>query len=143
MHGQQNIKKHYFMSYTKFSNPETIVLGKKNVLLQAYGQGIINIQMFHNGLRHDATLKNVWYVPDACAQPFSVKAAAQNDCSTTLNEKEIVIRRGDGTVAASGKLVDDLYILAIRIVLYDTLQRSAWQRKRKHFKYGMNDLFIE
>jgi hypothetical protein len=28
----------------KFANPETIVLGKKNVLMQAYGQGMINVQ---------------------------------------------------------------------------------------------------
>jgi hypothetical protein len=27
--------KHYFVSYTKFANLETIVLGKKNVLMQA------------------------------------------------------------------------------------------------------------
>ena len=40
------------------------MLGKKNVLMQAYGQSMINLQMFHNGMWHDATLKNVWYVPD-------------------------------------------------------------------------------
>jgi len=68
--------KHYFVSYTKFANPETIVLGKKNVLMQAYGQGMINVQMFHNGIWHDAILKNVWHVPDASAHLFSVKAAA-------------------------------------------------------------------
>jgi len=34
--------KHYFVSYTKVAIPETIVLGKKNVLMQAYGQGTIN-----------------------------------------------------------------------------------------------------
>jgi hypothetical protein len=28
-------KKHYFVSYTKFANSETIVLSNKNVLLQA------------------------------------------------------------------------------------------------------------
>jgi hypothetical protein len=43
--------------------------------------------------------KNVWYVPDANAPIFSVKAAAQNGYSTTLNEKEFVILRGDGAVA--------------------------------------------
>jgi len=74
----------------------------------AYGQGMINVQMFHNGMQHDATLKNVWYVPDASAHLFSIKAAPQNGYSTTLNEKEVVIRRGDGTVAASGKLVNSL-----------------------------------
>ena len=107
--------KHYFVSYTKFANPETIVLGKKNVLMQAYGQGMINVQMFHNGIWHDAILKNVWYVPDASAHQFSVKAAAQNGYSTTLNEKEVVICRGDGTVAASGTLINDLYALVFRV----------------------------
>jgi hypothetical protein len=70
------LKKHYFVSYTQFANPETIMLGKKNVLVQAYSQGIINVQMFHNGMWHNAILKNVWYVPDASAHLFSVKAAA-------------------------------------------------------------------
>ena len=49
--------KHYLLSYTKFANPETIVLGKKIVLMQAYGDGMINVQMFHNGRWHDAILK--------------------------------------------------------------------------------------
>jgi len=79
--------KHYFVSYTKFANFETIVLGKKNVLMQAYGEGMINVHMFHNGRWHDTILKNVWYVPDASAHLFSVKAAAKNGYSTTLNEK--------------------------------------------------------
>jgi len=51
--------KHYFVSYTKFANPEKIILGKKNVLMQAYSQGMINVQMFHNGKWHYAILKNV------------------------------------------------------------------------------------
>jgi hypothetical protein len=107
----------YLVSYTKFANPETIVLGNNNVLMQAYGQGMINVQMFHNCRWHDVVLKNVWYVPDASADQFTVKAAAQNGYSTTLNEKGVVIRSGDGTVAASDKLVNDLYILAIRVCI--------------------------
>jgi hypothetical protein len=47
-------------------------------------------------------------MPDASADLFSVKAAAQNGYSTTLNGKEVVISRGDGTVAASGKLINDI-----------------------------------
>jgi hypothetical protein len=39
------LNKHYFVSYTKFANPEMIMLGKKNVLMEAYGQGMINFQM--------------------------------------------------------------------------------------------------
>lgn len=76
---------------------------------------MIRVRLFHNGVWHDAILKDVWYVPDAGAYLFSVKAAAQNGYSITLNEEEFAIRRGDGTIAASGKLVNDLYVLAIRV----------------------------
>jgi hypothetical protein len=93
------------------------VLGKKNVLMQAYGQGMINVKMFHNGMWHGATLRNIWYVPGANAHLFSVKAAAKNGCSTTLNGKEFVIRKGDATVAASGKLLNGLNVLEIRVCI--------------------------
>jgi hypothetical protein len=43
--------------------------------------------------------------------------AAQNGYSTTFNEKVVVIRRGDGTVAASGMLINDLYALALRVCI--------------------------
>jgi len=48
---------------------------------------------------------------------FSIKAADQNGYSTTLDEKENVIHRGDGNIAASDKLVNDLYVLAIRVCI--------------------------
>ena len=79
-----------------------------------------NVQMFHNGIWHDPIMKNVCYVPDASAHLFSVKAAAQDGYSTTLNEK--VIRRGDGTVAASVTLINDLYALALWVCI---LQHTA------------------
>ena len=75
---------------------------------------MINVQMFHNGVWHDAILKEVWYVPDASAQLFSVKIAAPY--STILNEKEIVIRRGDGIIASSGKLVN-YHVLGIWVCI--------------------------
>jgi hypothetical protein len=56
-------------------------------------------------------------VPDASAHLFSVKAAAQNGYSITSNERGVVIRSGDGTAAASVKLVNDLYVLAIRVFI--------------------------
>jgi hypothetical protein len=108
--------KSYFVLYTKFASPETVVFGKKNVLMQEYGQGMINVQMIHNGRWNDAVLKNVWYVSNASAHLFSVKAAAQNGYSSTTFET-VVIRSGDGSVAASGKLVNDFYVLAIRMCI--------------------------
>jgi len=62
-------------------------------------------------------MKDVRHVPDASVHLFSVKAAARNGNSTSLNEKGIVIGRGDGTIVASGKFVNDLYVLAIRVCI--------------------------
>ena len=81
------------------------------------GQGMMIVWMFHNSMWHDTTLKNVLYVPDVSAHLFSVKAATQNGYSTIMNEQEAVIRRGDGTVAASGKPVNNLCILVIRVCI--------------------------
>jgi hypothetical protein len=71
---------------------------------------MVHVQMLHTGRWHNATLKNVWYVPHASTHLFCIKAAAQNGYSTTLNEKGVVICSGDGTVAALGKLINDLYV---------------------------------
>jgi hypothetical protein len=73
--------------------------------------------MFHNGVWHDAILKDGWYVSDARAHLFVITAAAPNGYSTSLSEKEIVIRRGDGTTAASGKLINNLFVLVIRMCI--------------------------
>jgi len=78
---------------------------------------MIHVRLFHNDVWHDAVLKEVWYVPDANADIFSAKAAAQNGYITTLEEKEIAIRRGDGTITASGRLFNDLYVLVIRVCI--------------------------
>jgi hypothetical protein len=85
--------KRYFMSYTKSDIPQTIALFAKNVLMQAYGQGMIKVQTFHNSVWHEAILKDILYVPDASVHIFSIKVAAHNGYSTTLNEKEVVIHR--------------------------------------------------
>ena len=53
----------------------------------------------------------------ASAHLFSVKVATQNGYNATLNEMVIVIRRGDGAIAPLGKLVNDFYVLAIRVCI--------------------------
>jgi hypothetical protein len=93
------------------------VFSNKNMLLQAYTQDIINVQTFHNGVWQDARLKDVLYGRDASVYLFSLKAVTQNGYSTTLNEKETVISRGDGSIAALVILINDLYLLAIRVCI--------------------------
>jgi hypothetical protein len=56
-------------------------------------------------------------VPDASAHLFSFEAATKNGCSTTLSENKVVIHGTDRTVAASGKLVNDLYVLDVRVCI--------------------------
>jgi hypothetical protein len=70
----------------------------------------------------DAILKDDWYVPDASAHPFSIKAGAQNGYSTSFNENEIVIRGVVGTTAVSGKLVNVLSVLRFGYVFHDTAE---------------------
>jgi hypothetical protein len=50
-------RRNMILSYTKFDSSETIVLSNKSVLIQAYGQGIINVVTCHCGAWHDAKLK--------------------------------------------------------------------------------------
>jgi hypothetical protein len=57
------------------------------------------------------------YVTDASVHLFSVKEVAQNGYCTNLNEKVIVIRRVDRIITALGKLIIDLYLLAIRVCM--------------------------
>jgi hypothetical protein len=62
-------------------------------------------------------------VPDASAHLFSGKAVAKNGYSTIFSENEVVIHGTDGTVAASGKLLNDLYVLDVWVCIpQDTAQ---------------------
>lgn len=137
----------YFESYTKFAVSELICLGKQNVTMKAYGQGTVRVQMLLNKEWQDAILKDVWYVPDASAHLFSVKAAAQNNFTTTMDDRGIKIQeKQTGKLAATGYLRNELYVLNMRVIkpaqpaqVYlanatDTLQvyheRFAHQNKR-------------
>jgi hypothetical protein len=85
--------------------------------MQAYGEGMIKVQLFHNGISHDTILKDVWYVPDPSAHLFSIEATAKNSYSTLFSENKVVIHGTGGTVAASGKLANDVYVLDVRVCI--------------------------
>lgn len=148
----------YFESYTKFTVPELICLGKQNVTMKAHGQGIVRVQMFLNEEWQDAILKNVWYVPDASANLFSVKAAARNNFTITMDDRSVKIQEEQsGKLAASGYLRNELYVMNMRVVkpaqpaqvylanVTDTLQvyheRFAHQNKR-HVKQILKKMDI-
>lgn len=108
--------KQYFASYKKFAVPEIISLGRKNATMQAFGKGTVNVQMYYYGNWHDATLKDVWYVPDASTHLFSVKAAARNGFVTTMDNRGVQIRnKRNKELAATGHLDNELYIMNMRV----------------------------
>ena len=129
------------MSYTKIANSETIVFINKNVLMQAYRQDIIKVLTFHNGVWHDAKLKYVLCARCKCTsilrQGSSLKRLQQN-----LNEKKSVIRRGDRTIAASVKLIDELYVLAIRVCVSQYVAEGHLA-KQAETPLGMSFLVIK
>ena len=53
-------------------------------------------------------------MPDENTDLFSVKQPPKTAAAQPSMKKN-AIRRGDGTIAASGKLVNDLYVSAIRM----------------------------
>ncbi|KAK9701935.1 Zinc knuckle [Popillia japonica] len=63
--------KQNFISYSEFSVPEVISLGKQEVIMHAYGQGMIKIQIRRDNTWDSAEMRNVLYVPDASANLFS------------------------------------------------------------------------
>lgn len=108
--------KQYFASYKKFAVPEIISLGKRDATMQAYRKGTVNVQTYYHGIWHDATLKEVWYVPDASTHLFSVKAAARNGFMTIMDDKGVQIRnKKNKSLAATGYLNNELYILNMRV----------------------------
>lgn len=109
--------KQYFSSYRKFVVPEVISLGKQNVCMYAYGQGTVKIQVRRNSTWNNAEMKNVLYVPDASVHLFSVKAAALNGFSTTIDDRSVKIReKGSKITVMTGYVNNGLYVLNLRVV---------------------------
>jgi len=106
-------------------------------------KGMINVQMFHNSMRHDATLKNVWYVPDAGAlyspsrQPPKMATA-----QPWMKKKKLFTEVMELLQHRVSPLITSRY-WRFGCVFHDMLRRSNWQRKRKHCKYGMNILVFK
>jgi len=59
-----------------------------------------------------------------------------------LNEKKSVIRRGDRTIAASVKLIDELYVLAIRVCVSQYVA-EVHLAKQAETPLGMSFLVIK
>jgi hypothetical protein len=82
-------------------------------------------------------------VPYGSAHLFSVKEAAIKGYSKTLSEKKVVIHGTDRTVAVSGKLVNDLYVLDVQVCIPQDAAQGHLATKSKHCKCGMGVLVIK
>lgn len=157
IHVDKNISD--FVDYKEFKEPKTIILGKKGVTMKAYGMGNIKIEMFYAGKWHKAVMENVWYVPEASANLFSLQAAAGKKYYVLLDDKELTLMsKADGKIYGSGYLSNGLFKMNLRVMepeyeaevklakSNDNLQlyheRFAHQNK-KHVKEVLKRLSIE
>lgn len=146
--------KQNFVSYEEFRVPEIVSLGKRKLTMQAYGKGTINIQVYHHGRWHDRRMKNVWYVPNASANLFSVKAVAQNGFSVLLDRRGVQVKEEHtGRLVATGYLSNELYLMKMRVVkpnqavqvkltsVTDTLQmfHEHFAHQNKSVRYPFRD----
>jgi len=107
--------KQYFETYNKFAVPERISLGKQGML--AHGHGTVKIQTRLNNSWKNAELRNVFYVPEASAHLFSVKAAARRGFCTRLDDKSVKLEdKVTGKTMMTGHVSGGLYVLNIRVV---------------------------
>lgn len=109
--------KHHFVSFTNFCAPEKICLGKKDAVMLAYGHGTINVEVYINNEWENARLEDVWYVPDASINLFSVKAAASKGFKIILDEETVeIVRKENQKLVATGYLSKELYVLNMHSV---------------------------
>jgi hypothetical protein len=110
--------KQYFHSYEKFAVPEEISLGKRNVSMQAHGQGTVKIQVYLNNSWSEAELRNVLYVPDAKMNLFSVKSVVKRGFSVKFDESSVNINeRSTGKTVMVGNVSHGLYVLDMRVII--------------------------
>jgi hypothetical protein len=69
MSSQRNL----FLSYRKLHTPKSIRLGDDSTIY-AYGIGTISLEFNLNERKHEATIKEVYYVPDLQGNLLSVSA---------------------------------------------------------------------
>ncbi|KAF2895139.1 hypothetical protein ILUMI_11032 [Ignelater luminosus] len=86
----------------------------------ALGQGDITIEVNIDGNLVRTTLENVWYVPDATRNLFSVSKAASKGHIFRVNVKDCTFTF-NGEVTLTGCLVSELYISDLKVVTAETV----------------------
>lgn len=81
-------KQHF--STLEFPKPQRVKTAGNEVIL-AYGSGRFDIEVLINGKWSSATMKNVWYVPDA-QQLFAIRKAAEHRNEITFDNEGVIIR---------------------------------------------------
>lgn len=105
--------KQHFATFEQFPIPQRVQTAG-NEVISAYGSGRVDIEVFINGRWSSAVLNDVWYVPDARHQLFSVRKAAEQGNDITFDNKGVIVRH-KGQIAATGKLRGPIYIMNIRV----------------------------
>lgn len=134
--------KQHFVTFDKFPTPQRIQTAGKDFIL-AYGSGKISVDVRMGDRWSSAELTDVWYVPEARHQLFSVRQAAAYGNDVIFNRDGVEIRR-DGELVATGELVDSVYVMNIRVRVPDVpvqanLATSADVLQAWHERFGHQD----
>ena len=107
-----------FVSYTQFVEPKQVRVGN-DAVIQAYGMGRINVEMFVDEKWCSAFLTDVWYVPELRVNLFSlIVAEMKGYCISAENSQLQLIR--DGVVVGTGmRDGKSLYKMNMRVIKPD------------------------
>lgn len=105
--------KQYFATFEKFSIPQHIETAGKECIL-AYGSGKVNVDVRIGNKWSSALLDNVWYMPDARHQLFSIRQAAKHGNEVIFDSDGVKIKC-DRKIVATGKLEQSVYVMNMRV----------------------------
>lgn len=105
--------KQHFAIFEKFPIPQRIQTAGNEYIL-AYGSGSVNVEVYVNNKWLPASLDDVWYVPDARHQLFSIRRATLHGNDVIFDSEGVKILR-NRKVIATGKLVSFQYVMHMRV----------------------------
>ena len=105
----------YFVTYEAFYEPKSVEIADKSYI-QAFGSGVINVEMEVDGKRTVNHLENVWYVPKIGTNLFSESVSLYKGFKWYIDLYENRCGK-NGQTFLTGKLEDGLIILNMRVIL--------------------------
>lgn len=135
--------KQHFATFEKFPIPQRIQTAGGHFIL-AYGSGRVEVDVRIGDRLSSAALNDVWYVPEARHQLFSIRQAAERG-NDILFDSDGVKVLCDGELVAAGRLVRSVYVMDMRVripgvsIAKANLATSADVLQGWHERFGHQD----